>query len=513
MIRTIIADINPFTCQEITNLISTINSNFEIIATTGNGETAWELIQSNYPHVVFLDINLPQISGLDILKLCSGMMKPPICVIISDSSEFSYVQTALKRNAFDFILKPITKEKISDVLQQIEFHLNTEKLHIQQEYFSHLLYNHTFSYSKQDLIFAFQNVKQYSLFYICIGSYCTYNINQFDFFGDFWKKTNFNDIIQSFASELKMNPLWITQEKNICFMVSTTEQDDLYKHDLFAKKVSIFLNETPVPKTFIYGSTTDKNDLLKNQFIELDNYAKNLSIFAYTSILDLRKPIEKSNDSALLTFHEQQLLSDFIAERQLTLFHKQVDTCLLECQNSKCSQRRLNAILKRICEIANNNNLPYSLLKQVDELMSNTTSYTDIRIGIHDILDNIFLTFPEASYSQKVSIIKEYIDMHYTEQISLTVLAEKFNFSISYLSTLFKKHYHIAPSEYIIDLRMSRAKLLLADSSNSSIREVAYSVGYSDPYYFSRLFKSSTGMTPSQYRCREKSQENIQKDY
>lgn len=91
------------------------------------------------------------------------------------------------------------------------------------------------------------------------------------------------------------------------------------------------------------------------------------------------------------------------------------------------------------------------------------------------------------------------IQERYTENITLTDLAEKYGISISHLSSLIKNELKLPFSEYITARRIQKAKELLRDES-LSIAQVAEQTGYNDYFYFTRVFKKSTGISPSKYR-------------
>ena len=77
------------------------------------------------------------------------------------------------------------------------------------------------------------------------------------------------------------------------------------------------------------------------------------------------------------------------------------------------------------------------------------------------------------------------------------------NISRNYLYTLFKREYGVSPKEYLMTLRIQKAKLLFSDQSQPlSVSEVAYAVGFNDPLYFSRVFRKITGTSPSNYSPR-----------
>lgn len=103
----------------------------------------------------------------------------------------------------------------------------------------------------------------------------------------------------------------------------------------------------------------------------------------------------------------------------------------------------------------------------------------------------------------KESIIlktKEYIDNHFTDvSLSISELAQISGFSEVYFRKLFKLQYHMSPSQYITEMRISKAKQLL-EYRFLTLDECAVQIGFLTVQYFCRVFKRITGMTPTEYR-------------
>ncbi len=111
-----------------------------------------------------------------------------------------------------------------------------------------------------------------------------------------------------------------------------------------------------------------------------------------------------------------------------------------------------------------------------------------------------------AAENSKLNLVAEavhYIHEHYKVSITAEELAGMYNCSASYLSRLFKNQIGVGPIEYLIHIRIHKAKQLLL-KSEALIQEIASSVGYTDVYYFSRLFKKHTGSSPLQFREKQK---------
>ena len=186
---------------------------------------------------------------------------------------------------------------------------------------------------------------------------------------------------------------------------------------------------------------------------------------------------------------------------------KEVDSML------KSLQLRTESFYK----IAYPSNLANMITDLISELQNKDLFYTE---SASLILQNILLyvaknsipyfntqpALPNAhSYEIKVpadvSKIVTYLNTHYTETLEIGEIAEQLHLSHSRLIALFKKFECVTPKQYIINLRIRKARELLENSS-LSISEIAAKVGYPNALYFSRIFKKNTGISPTQYRIK-----------
>lgn len=102
-------------------------------------------------------------------------------------------------------------------------------------------------------------------------------------------------------------------------------------------------------------------------------------------------------------------------------------------------------------------------------------------------------------------LIKEFIDLNYTQPLSLKDLAEQFHINPYYVSHVFKDAYNVSPITYCIRRRIGEATRLLV-STEMKVWEIGRILGYDNQNYFSILFKRITGQSPNQFR------ENNRKD-
>lgn len=141
------------------------------------------------------------------------------------------------------------------------------------------------------------------------------------------------------------------------------------------------------------------------------------------------------------------------------------------------------------------------LLKPVD-----TKELSDIlrklKLQLTDISDPHF-TDPgnekDLTPEQIVSLVKDYVHKNFAKDLDLNNIAQNLGFSSSYLTKIFNKTENTTPSKYIRSYRMQIAKQLLA-GNDMTISQVASNVGYNDPFHFSKSFKQTFGISPTEFR-------------
>ena len=106
---------------------------------------------------------------------------------------------------------------------------------------------------------------------------------------------------------------------------------------------------------------------------------------------------------------------------------------------------------------------------------------------------------PEKQEERAITSITRYLQEHLSEEVSLSVLSDEFHLNSQYISQLFKNEIGVNFLTYFTNIRMERAKKLLL-STSLSVAEVAEQSGYGDYRVFTKVFKKSEGITPSQYR-------------
>ena len=126
----------------------------------------------------------------------------------------------------------------------------------------------------------------------------------------------------------------------------------------------------------------------------------------------------------------------------------------------------------------------------------------ELKQWFQERIRNALESVHSSKEDQTIGMVKraeQYIQQHYTEELTLNRVSEIVHVSPPYISKLFKEKLGMTFLEYLTRIRMEKAKQMLRETQES-IRRIGCEVGYQDPNYFSRAFKKYVGVTPREYR-------------
>ena len=140
--------------------------------------------------------------------------------------------------------------------------------------------------------------------------------------------------------------------------------------------------------------------------------------------------------------------------------------------------------------------------KNIYEYIKNLHTLQECEKALYDFTEKLtadIQKFCIPGERDEILSVKEYVKLHYNENIDLNTAAKLVNISPSHLSSLFKKETGNSFIGYLTDFRMEQAARLLIGTNEKSYI-IAKQVGYADPNYFSYVFKRKYGVSPSKYR-------------
>ena len=137
MIRVFVAEDEPLILHDISDLIPKLNKTFSVTRSCTNGRQVLQALNEEIPDVLITDIQMPLITGLELIERIVTEKLPIICVILTSYKEFDYAQKAVGLSVFRYLLKPVDEGELSAVLHEIEKETaSIEYTNRRREYFS-----------------------------------------------------------------------------------------------------------------------------------------------------------------------------------------------------------------------------------------------------------------------------------------------------------------------------------------------------------------------------------------
>ena len=125
-IRVMVVEDEPPIQRSICQKIEEINENFEVTAAIDNGKDAIQYLKEHSVDVMFVDMNLPIVSGKELMEYTAAENIRVMPVVLSGYTDFEYVKCALSNHAIDYLLKPLKNNELKLVLDKIEEKIEEE---------------------------------------------------------------------------------------------------------------------------------------------------------------------------------------------------------------------------------------------------------------------------------------------------------------------------------------------------------------------------------------------------
>lgn len=530
MYKIIIVDDEDIVRRSIVQKIKWNEIGFDTPFQACNGKEAYELAMEVKPDLVFADIKMPIMDGLELTNKLKEDLPDTHVVIFSGHDEFKYAQESITLGVMDYILKPLGSVTLTKKFKEIVVQLDqaSEKknyltkmkdqlrksLPLLKESFLNGLVctpNRDIYTPKRmvsldiDLgvgpfvigviepIFGPEDVEMMDVFLFAIKNIVEETLgNSHPHFSD----ANRRMVIMFCFDKDSTNAF----DRNIFFETLDVLQKAFLLH--LNLKTTIGLGNQVSHVNDLYNSYTEALSAIDCKYTLGSG-----KIYDYLDLTSLKSefyyPVEdsqrfiaavKSNNKNEIR-RTNELLSHHIAQRNnlslanLKFIYIEIVTGLT----------RLLAETKDSSDEMWTNNLEmYRIIEKFKSIDVVSTNLEVIAINIANSLSELSLT------SRKSIVIKasDYINKHYAdENISLKLVAAHVAVSSGYLSAIFKSENNINFNAYLTKVRMEEAKRLLS-TTDLNVYDIAYETGHANPHYFSISFKKYTNQSPSEYRQR-----------
>lgn len=422
------------------------------------------------PDIILLDITMEEMNGLEFITQVRKYVSPRI-VIISGNDAYSFVRECFKMNVEDYLLKPIEYSELENLmlrLSNLEDRVNNDtELSNQRDYEYGFAIILKLSFDRDDLNRKIIDIPQ---------------------------KIGLQDYVSVLTyDEAYMNTVHI-------FSLREKENYDFCIKEL--KNIFVNRNKPGVPPCKAAYSSLVNMDNINNALTEAKQAFKNRIYDEMTNCYgaDETESLPLSDDNAF----EQELitLTPYLSQKDTEIYNRFITkwfnkATLREISYDNIKNRYEHFESKLLREI-----MPYNgniKVKSFDEF----TTINEMVANICQLLTTISEFMDKNRF--EVDIMSEalgYINDNFNKDINLSFISNKFNLSYSYFSRIFKMYAGVSFTQYLLKVRMEKAKELLISSPNLKIKEVASMVGYDydNVQNFTRAFKNYFGKSPQYYK-------------
>lgn len=473
----------------------------EVIAEVANGKEAFSQALINHVDIILMDIKMPKLDGLKAAELIKEEMPETEIIILTAHSEFEYAQRSIHIGVSDYLVKPYSEKEfcaimdktINNVILKNKRKLKQKELRdklneiiplLEKEIILEIIYGTKTSLDRFAEYKKLLGIDSNSFMCLVIS---TPQKNIFNM--------NLLNKVKDKIKKLISGVIGYISLQDMVFLLLGDELQKIkesieFKDMLFEIKNDFKCNfqiDLIIGQSEVYNTVTKLNKSYNEARSLLINKEKTINEYPYEKEkLICGKIIDRDLDNAIKEFNAM-----------FTYLIKNYQNNIIDL---KSYLKEFSILLNRNIREFFGNELEIYDTRQVEKDINSFTDIIDLKVYMQSLFKKVVAEILAHKKDKKVQVIetvKSYINDNYSEDISLGEVAEHISFSQYYLSKLFKEVEGINFKDYLIKVRMEKAKILL--KKGTKIKSVANLVGYTDPNYFSRAFKKYTGISPSEY--------------
>lgn len=524
MLKVMLVDDEPFILQGLQILIDWNKEGYEIVAALSNGKEALEYLKENEVDLIISDIQMPVMTGLDLLeKIQTEKLSSARFAILTGYDDFSYAQKAIRNNCMDYILKPVQKKDILELVRNVSNLDKEEREKIDNQ-------------QKLEDAYLARNVIA-----LIKGKYDDNNLEYVEKHMQLSGKVRYADIeVISNKEELEEDDSDKRANQRQLYATCKKVVMDNANHFIF----DVSYDENSYDVGFIYcDNMATRNDMTDYEYFEkftkkIENVLlKPVRVTCGKKVNDISGVAKSYSSCCMLNsikgFHSQKSVYIYEEEVQIEqksafLCKKSIDECIAaieknekdqieksvetlyaemysDSDGSNLANLNINYLLFQLIHLATEQDDNVNQEEVVQYISENSFEDTLSR-GSLQHMKNFSLEYADYLMSLRKNVsrgilsnIEKEIAEHYAENISLRNLGEKYYMNSSYLGQVFRKKYNMSFKDYLTNIRINEAAKQLI-MTEKKINQISEEVGYMDCDYFIRKFIEIKGCTPSKYR-------------
>jgi YesN/AraC family two-component response regulator len=491
-LKVLIADDESLARTTLRSMLQDLRLPLEIVEDATNGEEMIALVQRHAPDIVFVDIKMPRLDGLEAIRQAKAFAPDARWLIITGFSEFTYAQAALRIGVTDYLLKPIDPEEIGKVISEV---LREQKKRL-------LVLNQHFERDFAALYHGLMSIKQENPDSLLIKGHFLAAVFYLDsYLAEAEKAKQQNDFIQDVQCALhhilleKIRlALFSLPSGEIALIGAWRPEHEMHAEPLFRHCLQAVADILPRYQndafcvTMLQAAICHSYDELYERLTWLQEFS------ALRSVYGIGRKIHISD------------LSQFAAQP-----HFVVISALLEKLNhyyrEKIYVQYMQAVDSLAACMSGDRVIDHGTIKSMSRFLCHTLpcEVTPEQSGdewqriLQACGDQGLLTQPKRDQRDVVAQVILFVEQNYQSDISITEVADKLQVTPNYLSALFHRKVGVTFVKYLTKVRLLKAKEMLADP-DMRVQRVAELVGYTSTRHFTKLFTSHFGYYPSEQR-------------
>ncbi len=484
MIRVLVTEDEMPILRSTCTLIERINPEFKVMYRAANGQEALEILETQEVELLLLDVQMPIMDGVKLLQIMRQREIEVPTIVLSGYQDFTYVREALRCGAIDYMLKPLKREELQKTLTKVES----------------LIWNKKSKQNKQANAEDFDEGLgcNYEIALLIAGAYrSSHEEDDKQETEEVW-----DNYLKNYLNEnLPHDSWWVIPGQFHNERLMVVRKLGNRTQNLLENMIGDAENTIGKPLTMVLSPKEHSHDTVYKENQVLHSLAKEVMFFDKSQVsLDEIEEVKQNNKQQ----HDamKKIIMDVNHPEQII---PSVKRALENVTRRSVMSDLLKTGFWKYSELFGGNYTYQELEEEIVRIIEGTYVKEELFAELEKLVVNDFYNNDQFQKANKTKIaiqIKEYIDANYMKGINNNMLSEQYGYVPAHLRELFRRQYEISPMEYLQEVRLKKSEDLLMNQHNLSLKEIAEVVGFRDPLYFSKVFRKSYGVSPSEYRKR-----------
>ncbi|MDF2927479.1 MAG: response regulator [Paenibacillaceae bacterium] len=501
----VVDDEAPF-CRALQRIIEQAGPDYTVVGQAYDGEQALELLPELLPDVLFTDIRMQVMDGLQLIGHAKRLYPDLVTVIVSAYDDFDYTRKAIRLGADDYLLKPITVPDLQELLKRVREKISEQAYKREIHTLRLLMDGGTVEALPESLRYG-----RYLVLLACAGSYSRSYVDSMHPGRVFWQSTACEAELEGqLPTGAVCRMLDGIQDNERLVLIGVPDHQEIGQvQAIVTSRLTAMAAEFHVPLTLAWARELPGLAPLRQTAAELRRALITQSVFGRSALI---REEDKPRQEPQQALEAARCLEELMEPARQQEFWGGLNAICQDWEQAGVAQVHLETALrhllfackKRFKSVSEEDLVRSSL--EMDYVLSYSLTYSELKEGAAYIFRGLFeaaaasSSLKPAGYQDElVRQIERYLREHYASPITLQDLSKRFGLVPNYLSALFKKLRGVTPGEYLTQWRVEQAKKLMDSAPQLLLKDVAEQVGYTDPLYFSRVFKKMEGVSPSEY--------------